>query len=68
MPLPWGKNSTDIFACVYKKIYKAVIVNTFKEVSGIRGKMKEGFHVALGKLLYYSKYLNKKTGIFNVCN
>lgn len=30
--------------------------------------MKEGFHVALGKLLYYSKYLNKKTGIFNVCN
>lgn len=41
-------------------------MNIFKEVSGIRGKMKEGFHV-LGKL-YYSKCLNKKTCIFNVCN
>lgn len=61
-----GRNSTDIFACVYENIYKRVIVNIFKEVSGIRGKMKEGFHV-LGKL-YYSKCLNKNTCIFSVCN
>lgn len=31
-----GKNSTDVFACVYKNIYQTVIVNIFKEVSGIR--------------------------------